>query len=189
MPLTMLHSMDLDDEEKMDTICPIPMPDKPQYPYGLCICLTHAEFEKLGLDPSDALALSNAAEAHLRVGDWPAAATAADAALAVDAVHAKSLLRKARALRELERYAEAEALARHPALAGVAAAAELAAACAARRPEAEEGRYDWPSIINKALRVPESTFDVADFTHPALHVCEVADRGLGVKTAAPLATG
>lgn len=45
--------MELTDEEKIDTVCPIPMPDTPKYPYGLRICLTHAEIEKLQLDVKD----------------------------------------------------------------------------------------------------------------------------------------
>lgn len=46
-------SMELDDEEKLDAVMPIPA-EKPEFPYGLRICLTHQEFEKLGLDPADA---------------------------------------------------------------------------------------------------------------------------------------
>jgi hypothetical protein len=46
--------MELDDEDALDAVMPIPMPEKPQYPYGLRICLTEKEFEKLGLDPKDA---------------------------------------------------------------------------------------------------------------------------------------
>lgn len=49
-----MHSMELDDEDKLDAVCPIPMPNRPDYPYGLKICLTHKEFAKLGLDPADA---------------------------------------------------------------------------------------------------------------------------------------
>jgi hypothetical protein len=48
-----MQSMELDDEEKLDSILPMPM-DKPDYPFGLRICLTEAEFEKLKLDPSEA---------------------------------------------------------------------------------------------------------------------------------------
>lgn len=48
-------SMELDDEDKLDAAMPIPMPNKPDYPYGLRICLTHKEFDKLGLDPSEAV--------------------------------------------------------------------------------------------------------------------------------------
>lgn len=47
-----MKSMELGDEEKLDTALPIAMPDKPDYPYGLRICLTEKEFEKLGLDAS-----------------------------------------------------------------------------------------------------------------------------------------
>jgi hypothetical protein len=47
-------SMELDDEDKMDAAMPYPMPDKPDYPYGLRICLTEKEFSKLGIDPADA---------------------------------------------------------------------------------------------------------------------------------------
>jgi len=46
----MMKSMELDDEEKLDAHMPIPMSDKPEYPYGLKICLTNAEFKKLDLD-------------------------------------------------------------------------------------------------------------------------------------------
>lgn len=44
-------SMELDDEDKLDGRQPIPMPNKPDYPYGLRISLTHSELEKLGLEP------------------------------------------------------------------------------------------------------------------------------------------
>ena len=44
-------SMELDDDEITDTVLPIPT-DAPRYPYGLCITLTKAEFDKLGIDPS-----------------------------------------------------------------------------------------------------------------------------------------
>jgi hypothetical protein len=49
-----MTDMELDDDDKLDAAMPIAMPDKPDYPYGLRICLTEKEFEKLGLDPSDA---------------------------------------------------------------------------------------------------------------------------------------
>ena len=42
--------LELDDEDKLDTINPVPMPSAPDYPYGLRICLTHKELEKLALD-------------------------------------------------------------------------------------------------------------------------------------------
>lgn len=53
-----LVDMELDDDDKMDAVMPYPMPDKPDYPYGLRICLTHAELQKLGL------------EADCEVGDY-----------------------------------------------------------------------------------------------------------------------
>jgi hypothetical protein len=49
-----MQSMEMDDEEKLDFASPIPLPEKPEYPYGLRICLTEKEFEKLGLDHKDA---------------------------------------------------------------------------------------------------------------------------------------
>jgi hypothetical protein len=42
--------MELDDEEKLDAVMPIAMPDRPDYPYGLRICLTQRELTKLGLE-------------------------------------------------------------------------------------------------------------------------------------------
>lgn len=50
-----MTDMELDDEDQLDAICPMPMPDRPRYPYGLKIYLTEKEFEKLGLDPRDAV--------------------------------------------------------------------------------------------------------------------------------------
>jgi len=47
-------SLELTDDEKYDSSSPIPMPDKPDYPYGMKICLTDAEIEKLGIDPAEA---------------------------------------------------------------------------------------------------------------------------------------
>lgn len=49
-----MRSMEMDDDEKLDTVMPIPMTDKPEFPYGLRICLTEKEFAKLDLDPSAA---------------------------------------------------------------------------------------------------------------------------------------
>jgi hypothetical protein len=46
---TKLVDMELDDEDKMDTAMPISMPSAPDYPYGLRICLSEKELEKLGL--------------------------------------------------------------------------------------------------------------------------------------------
>ena len=53
--MIVMQSMELDDEDKLDAAMPIPMPDKPEYPYGLKICLTQSEFDKLGLDAADAV--------------------------------------------------------------------------------------------------------------------------------------
>lgn len=44
-----LVSMELDDEDKLDFTAPMPV-DRPDYPYGLRICLTEKELGKLGLD-------------------------------------------------------------------------------------------------------------------------------------------
>lgn len=41
--------MELDDESKLD----MPVPIKTDFPPGLCICLTHEQLEKLGLDHPD----------------------------------------------------------------------------------------------------------------------------------------
>ena len=49
-----MKSMELDDEESLDAPMPIKT-DKPDYPWGLRICLTEKEFEKLGLDPDEAV--------------------------------------------------------------------------------------------------------------------------------------
>ena len=49
-----MQSMELDDEDKLDAVMPIAMPAKPDFPYGLQICLTEKEFKKLDLDPSEA---------------------------------------------------------------------------------------------------------------------------------------
>ena len=46
--------LELDDEDIGETATPIPMPEAPRYPYGLRICLTHAELRKLKLDPAEA---------------------------------------------------------------------------------------------------------------------------------------
>lgn len=42
-------SMELSDEEKLDTLMPIPA-SLPEYPCGLRICLCDPELDKLGLD-------------------------------------------------------------------------------------------------------------------------------------------
>ena len=43
-----LVDMELDDEDKLDAVMPIPT-EAPEYPFGLRISLTHRELEKLGL--------------------------------------------------------------------------------------------------------------------------------------------
>lgn len=48
-------SMEMDDEDQLAAPMPIAMPNKPEFPYGLRICLTEKEFEKLKLDPSAAV--------------------------------------------------------------------------------------------------------------------------------------
>ena len=54
MPLRPMTSMELDDEDSLDACCPMPMPCKPDYPYGLKITLTDKELEKLKIDHADA---------------------------------------------------------------------------------------------------------------------------------------
>ena len=48
-----MKSLELEDEEKLDMLMPMPM-DRPDYPCGLRISLTEKEFEKLEIDYSDA---------------------------------------------------------------------------------------------------------------------------------------
>jgi hypothetical protein len=48
-----LVSMELDDEDKIDACCPIPMADRPDYPYGLRISFSEKELKKLGLELPD----------------------------------------------------------------------------------------------------------------------------------------
>lgn len=50
--LNPMVSMELDDDDKYDDIA---APSKPDYPWGLRICLTEKEFKKLDLDPADAV--------------------------------------------------------------------------------------------------------------------------------------
>lgn len=49
MAWSKLVDLELTDEDKLDAILPMPM-ETPDYPCGLCICLTETEVEKLGLD-------------------------------------------------------------------------------------------------------------------------------------------
>jgi hypothetical protein len=51
MPWTKMVSMELDDEDVIDAIMPMPMPEKPRYPCGLKICLDQRQLAKLGLEP------------------------------------------------------------------------------------------------------------------------------------------
>lgn len=51
--MQVMHSMELDDEDKLDAIMPVTM-DRPDYPFGLRIVLTDKELDKLSLDKSDA---------------------------------------------------------------------------------------------------------------------------------------
>lgn len=48
-------SMECDDEASMDAPMPYSMPDKPQFPYGLRICLTKDEMDKLDISADDAV--------------------------------------------------------------------------------------------------------------------------------------
>ena len=52
-PVTM-KSMEMTDDEKLDAVMPIPMSQQPDYPYGLRLSLTEAEFEKLDLSTEEA---------------------------------------------------------------------------------------------------------------------------------------
>jgi hypothetical protein len=47
---TRMVDTELTDEEKLDAHMPIAMPERPDYPFGLRICLTDKELEKLDLD-------------------------------------------------------------------------------------------------------------------------------------------
>ncbi len=51
MGFTKLVDMELEDEDKYDAVQPIPMPSKPDYPYGLRICLNEKDLKKLGIEP------------------------------------------------------------------------------------------------------------------------------------------
>ncbi len=49
MAWSKLVDLELDDDDKLDMVMPMPM-DRPDYPCGLRICLTENELEKLNLD-------------------------------------------------------------------------------------------------------------------------------------------
>ena len=51
MPWSRMVDLELDDEAQLEAAMPIAMPDKPRFPYGLRICLTHDELKKLNLEP------------------------------------------------------------------------------------------------------------------------------------------
>jgi hypothetical protein len=51
MAWTQMTDMALTDEERDEMSMPLPMPEKPRYPFGLRICLTDSELEKLKLEP------------------------------------------------------------------------------------------------------------------------------------------
>lgn len=52
MAWSRMTSMELSDEEKLDTMAcqPAALADAPEYPWGLRLTLTHRELEKLGLE-------------------------------------------------------------------------------------------------------------------------------------------
>lgn len=50
MAWSKLVDMEMDDEDKMDAMMPIAMSSKPDYPYGLRICLCDSDLKKLDLD-------------------------------------------------------------------------------------------------------------------------------------------
>lgn len=49
-----MTSMEMGDEEKLDTLTPMPVAETADYPYGLLISLTEKELEKLNLDDDEA---------------------------------------------------------------------------------------------------------------------------------------
>ena len=50
MAWSKLIDLELDDEDKIDAMPTTDLPKRPDYPYGLRICLTHSELRKLDLD-------------------------------------------------------------------------------------------------------------------------------------------
>lgn len=55
MAAAIMKSMELDDEQKLDAPMPIPMPTKPDYPYGLRLCFDDSTLAKLGINPKQAM--------------------------------------------------------------------------------------------------------------------------------------
>jgi hypothetical protein len=50
MPWSTMADMAYSDDEKLEQMMPMPMSDRPDYPCGLCICLTQVELDKLGIE-------------------------------------------------------------------------------------------------------------------------------------------
>lgn len=50
MAWSRMTSLELTDEDKLDTACPPALESVPDYPWGTRITLTHRELEKLGLE-------------------------------------------------------------------------------------------------------------------------------------------
>jgi hypothetical protein len=48
MPWSSMVSLELSDDDKIDTACPPALADVPDYPWGMRITLTHRELEKIG---------------------------------------------------------------------------------------------------------------------------------------------
>jgi hypothetical protein len=48
--MDVLTNMEMDDEDKLDAIMPMPMANKPDFPFGLRICMNEKDFEKLKMD-------------------------------------------------------------------------------------------------------------------------------------------
>lgn len=59
-----MQSMEMDDEDKLDAIMPIAMPDKPDFPYGLRISLCEQELKKLKLDIPEAEHIGGLVHGH-----------------------------------------------------------------------------------------------------------------------------
>lgn len=53
MAWSKMVDLEMDDEDKLDALQPMPMATKPDYPYGTRISLNGPELRKLDLDPSD----------------------------------------------------------------------------------------------------------------------------------------